>query len=73
MTFILHAVAPENCRSPRCGYLIENAVTIGGRTERDDRCDHGVPMHDACPWHRTPEQIADMHAREARLMAEGRR
>ncbi len=60
-------IAPESCRTPRCGYLIENTVTIGGRTEPDHRCVHGVPMHSACPWHRTPEQIKAMNELDERL------
>ena len=65
-------IAPESCRTPRCGYLVENVVTIGGRTEPDHRCAHGVPMHSACPWHRTPEQIKAMNELDERLKAEAK-
>ena len=57
----IQGAAPESCRTPRCGYLIENVVTIGGRTEQDHRCAHEIPMHSACLWHRTPEQIQAMN------------
>jgi len=57
-------IAPESCRTPRCGYLHENTVTIGGKSEPDHRCDHDVPMHPACAWHRTPEQIKAIDAQE---------
>ena len=57
-------IAPESCRTPRCGYLIENAVTIDGRSDPDHRCAHGVPMHPGCAWHRTPEQIKAIEAQE---------
>ena len=57
-------IAPETCRAPRCGYLHENTVTIGGKSEPDHRCAHDVPMHPACAWHRTPEQIKAIEAQE---------
>lgn len=57
-------IAPETCRAPRCGYLHENTVTIGGKSEPDHRCAHDVPMHPVCAWHRTPEQIKAIVAQE---------
>lgn len=68
----IQGMSPESCRTPRCGYLTENVVTIGGRTEQDHRCVHEVPMHPACPWHRTPEQIKAMHEMDARMIAEAK-
>ncbi len=68
----IQGAAPESCRTPRCGYLIENVVTIGGRTEPDHRCAHEIPMHSACPWFRTPEQIQAMHERDQAMASAAR-
>jgi len=55
---------PRNLPLPALGYLHENTVTIGGKSEPDHRCAHDVPMHPACAWHRTPEQIKAIEAQE---------
>ncbi len=68
----IQGAAPESCRTPRCGYLIENVVTIGGRTEPDHLCAHDIPMRSACPWHRSPEQIKAMHERDQAMASAAR-
>lgn len=61
MTFHPPSRSPESCRAPLCGYLEQRTV----QGEPRDRCLHQIPMQPACAWHRTPEQIALINAREA--------
>ena len=62
MTYTQPSRAPESCRDPLCGYLEQRTVGSDPR----DRCLHNIPMHGpGCAWHRTPEQIAIINAREA--------
>lgn len=60
MTYIQPSRSPESCRDPLCGYLEQHTV----QGEPRDRCLHQIPMQPACAWHRTPEQIAEIHASE---------
>lgn len=61
MTYTQPSRSPESCRDPLCGYLEQRTV----QGEPRDRCLHSIPMQPACAWHRTPEQIALINAREA--------
>lgn len=63
MTFHPPSRAPVSCRDPLCGYLEQHTV----QGEPRDRCLHKIPMQPACAWHRTPEQIALINAREAEM------
>lgn len=66
MTYHQPSRAPESCRQPLCGYLEQRSVGA----EPHDRCLHNIPMHGPdCAWHRTPEQIALINARENDMAA----
>lgn len=66
MTYRQPSRAPESCRQPLCDYLIP---TPPGASEPHDACQHKIPMHPDCAWHRTPEQVALINAREADMAA----
>lgn len=62
--------APEGCTAPlKCAHLEVRVVQIGGRTEPDDRCCKGKPMHSGCAWKESAEQVAIRAAREQHLLA----
>lgn len=64
VTYHQSSRAPASCRDPLCGYLEQRNV----QGEPRDRCLHNIPMHGpSCAWHRTPEQIALINAREAEM------
>jgi len=54
--------APPSCRG--CAHVELIVVRFEGYAIPRDRCAHDVPMHPACAWHRTPEQIKAIVAQE---------
>lgn len=57
-------VAPETCRTPLCGYLIQYP-------SRHD-CAHNIEFTTPCAWHRTPAQIRAMHERDTAMLSAAR-
>jgi len=48
---------PPDCRSPRCGNLIETRVKAGSGDYQNDSCKIGVPMWPLCPWHTKNKEL----------------
>lgn len=49
--------APPGCIQPLCAHLER-------RPGPHDQCRAGVPMHDHCPYHVTPAQMAAKEAQK---------
>lgn len=47
--------------------VIADFLARTGQCVTSDRCLHQIPMQPACAWHRTPEQIALINARETEM------
>ena len=54
------------CKAPRCAHLLEVAVGSGAVVSQ---CLKGQAIQPACPWHRTPAQMAAGAAREQAMLA----